>query len=221
MWTVSEAADEPAGAEMPPNLFERMSTRAVVGAFLLASAVTLVAGVMLEQTGNELADDLGMNGGIFGATILAAVTSLPEISSGLQAVRLGSVELAMSDIYGGNAVQLTFFLLADILAQEPVLSSASAESLWLGALSAVVTGVFAYGVLVRLDGRASLRTWRSKTPHGAPDWRPSGRISRGCEAGSQRWRWGSLRESSSRSSLAARPGRMSCSAPATRCSGSR
>jgi cation:H+ antiporter len=152
VWTVSEGAGEPATAsEGPPNLFERMSTGAVVGAFLLASVVTLVAGVMLEQTGNELADDMGMNGVIFGATILAAVTALPEISSGLQAVRMGSIELAMSDIYGGNAVQLTFFLLADILAGDPVLSTASAESLWLGALGAVVTGVFAYGLLVRLD----------------------------------------------------------------------
>ncbi|HEU6443456.1 MAG TPA: hypothetical protein VFL61_00200 [Gaiellaceae bacterium] len=151
VWIPSETAQEPARAETPPNLFERMSTRAVVGAFLLASAITLVAGVMLEQTGNELADDLGMNGVVFGATILAAVTALPEISSGLQAVRLGSVSLAMSDIYGGNAMQLTFFLLADLLAGSPVLSAASAESLWLGALGAVVTGVFAYGLLVRLD----------------------------------------------------------------------
>ena len=125
----------------------------VVGAFLAASAVTLVAGVFLEQTGNELADDMGMNGVVFGATILAAVTALPEISSGIQAVRLGSVELAMSDIYGGNAMQLTFFLLADLLAGSPVLSAASAESLWLGALGAVVTGVFAYGLLVRLDNK--------------------------------------------------------------------
>jgi Ca2+/Na+ antiporter len=36
--------------------------------------------------------------------ILAAVTALPEISSGIQAVRLGAVGLAMSDIYGGNAM---------------------------------------------------------------------------------------------------------------------
>lgn len=153
VWRASDNAQdaEPATAEGPPNLFERMSTKAVVGAFLVASAITLVAGVMLEQTGNELADDLGMNGVVFGATILAAVTALPEISSGLQAVRLGSVSLAMSDIYGGNAMQLTFFLLADLLAGSPVLSAASAESLWLGALGAVVTAVFAYGLLVRFD----------------------------------------------------------------------
>jgi len=152
VWRVAESAESAAAkVEKPPNLFERMSTAMVVAGFVLASLVTLVAGVFLEQTGNELADDLGMNGVVFGATILAAVTALPEVSSGLQAVRLGSVELAMSDIYGGNAVQLTFFLLADILAGAPVLATASSESLWLGGLGAVVTGIFAYGLLVRLD----------------------------------------------------------------------
>jgi cation:H+ antiporter len=152
VWRVADEADAPpAAAEKLLNPFERMSTKLVVGAFVLASLVTLVAGVLLEQTGNELADDFGMNGVVFGATILAAVTALPEISSGIQAVRLGAVGLAMSDVYGGNAVQLTFFLLADLLAGTPVLSTASAESLWLGALGAIVTGVMAWGLLVRLD----------------------------------------------------------------------
>jgi cation:H+ antiporter len=131
------------------NRFENASTKVVLGVFGAASAVTLVAGVGLEQTGNELADEIGMNGVVFGATILAAVTALPEISSGLQAVRFGAVGLAMSDIYGGNAMQLTFFLLADLLAADPVLPQASAESLWLGALGAVVTAILAYGMLVR------------------------------------------------------------------------
>jgi cation:H+ antiporter len=153
VWQPAEDAVPAAArsAETPDNVFTKMSTAMVVGTFVAASAVTLVAGVFLEQTGNELADDMGMNGVIFGATILAAVTALPEISSGLQAVRLGSIELAMSDIYGGNAVQLNFFLLADLLAGDPVLSTASAESLWLGALGAVVTGVLVWGMLVRLD----------------------------------------------------------------------
>jgi cation:H+ antiporter len=149
VWT---AADEPpprgAQGESP---YENSSTRAVLGVFVLASAVTLLAGVGLEQSGKELADDLGINGVIFGATILAAVTALPEISSGIQAVRLGAAGLAMSDIYGGNAMQLMFFLLADLLAGTPVLPTASAQSLWLGALGAIVTVCFIYGLLARRE----------------------------------------------------------------------
>ena len=57
----------------------------------------------------------------------------------------------MSDIYGGNAMQLTFFLLADLLAGNPVLPTAGDQSLWLGATGAVVTAIFAYGHLVRTD----------------------------------------------------------------------
>ncbi len=147
VWQV--AGDLPPQAAEGENRFKSSSTAKVLGLFGLASLVTLIAGVALEQTGNELADDLGMNGVVFGATILAAVTALPEISSGLQAVRLGAVGLAMSDIYGGNAVQLTFFLLADILAGDPVLSQASNESLWLGGLGALVTGIIIFGLLMR------------------------------------------------------------------------
>jgi cation:H+ antiporter len=146
-WAIAGEAP-PAAAEAPNKLSKR--TTAKVGlVFGAASAFTLVAGVLLEQTGNELADDFGMNGVVFGATILAAVTALPEISSGIQAVRLGAVGLAMSDIYGGNAMQLTFFLLADLLAGSAVLPTASDQSLWLGAIGIVLTGVFAFGLLVR------------------------------------------------------------------------
>ena len=159
-WVVASA--EPASTESAPNRFKAATTMLVLGVFGLASLATLFAGVMLEQTGNQLADEMGINGVIFGATILAAVTALPEISSGIAAVRLGQVELAMSDIYGGNAMQLTFFLLADLLAGSPVLPTASDQSLWLGATGAIVTAIFAYGLLVRpekkivLHGRDSL-----------------------------------------------------------------
>ena len=46
-------------------------------------------------------------------------TALPEISSGIAAVRLGDHQLAVGDILGGNSFQLTLFLLADILAGTP------------------------------------------------------------------------------------------------------
>jgi cation:H+ antiporter len=146
-WAV--AGEAPPAAKEAPNRFRASSSAAVLGLFGAASAITLAAGVALEQSGNDLADHFGMNGVVFGATILAAVTALPEVSSGIQAVRLGAVGLAMSDIYGGNAVQLTFFFLADLLAGEAVLPQASAESLWLGGLGALVTGIMIYGLLMR------------------------------------------------------------------------
>jgi cation:H+ antiporter len=136
-------------AGVRPNRFGRASTRGVLVAFGAAALVTLVAGVFLEQTGNALADRWGINGVIFGATILAAVTALPEISTGIRAVRLGRVGLAMGDIFGGNQVQLTLFLVADLLAGKPVLHSVSTSSTWLGGMGAIVTAIFAVGLVVR------------------------------------------------------------------------
>ena len=57
---------------------------------------------------------VGVNGVIFGATVLAGATALPEISSGIAAVRLGDHALAMGDIFGGNAFQVCLFLVADL-----------------------------------------------------------------------------------------------------------
>ncbi len=107
-----------------PHPFASRSTARVAGLFGLASAVTLGAGVMLEESGNELANRVGVNGVIFGATVLAAASALPEISSGVAAVALGDHALAMGDILGGNAFQVCLFLVADIVAGQPVLESA-------------------------------------------------------------------------------------------------
>ena len=132
-----------------PNRFERAKSSTVVLVFAAASLVTLVAGVVLEQSGNALANDWGINGVIFGATILAAVTALPEISTGIRAVRLGHVGLAMGDIFGGNQVQMTLFLVADLLAGKPVLQTVSGSSSWLGGIGVVVTALFAGGLVMR------------------------------------------------------------------------
>jgi len=134
---------------VPQNRYQRASTKKVIVAFIVAAGATLVAGVGLEQSSNALADRWGINGVIFGATVLAAATSLPEISTGIRAVRLDQVGLAMGDIFGGNQVQMTLFLVADLLAGKPVLQTVTANSAWLGGIGIVVTALFAAGLVVR------------------------------------------------------------------------
>ena len=125
------------------------STGRVAGIFAAACVVTLVAGVVLEVAGNTLADRAGINGVIFGATILATATALPEISSGIAAVRLGDHALALGDIFGGNAFQVCLFLVADLVAQAPVLPSAGRLNSWLASLGVALTAIFSTGVIVR------------------------------------------------------------------------
>lgn len=134
-----------------PHPFARRTTAAVAGLFGLAALVTLGAGVLLEESGNELASRAGVNGVVFGATVLAAATALPEISSGVAAVALGDHALAMGDILGGNAFQVCLFLVADIVAGRPVLQSAGPQNAWLAALGIALTGIYGFGVIVRPD----------------------------------------------------------------------
>jgi cation:H+ antiporter len=132
-----------------PHPYAGLSTAGVAAIFGLASLVTLGAGVALEVTGNDLANRLGVNGVIFGATVLAAATALPEISSGIAAVRLGDNSLAMGDIFGGNAFQVCLFLVADLVAGQPVLPSAGPLNAWLAALGVALTAIYGFGVIAR------------------------------------------------------------------------
>jgi cation:H+ antiporter len=127
----------------------KQSTTRVVTLFGVSAAVTLLAGVALEISGNDLATRAGINGVVFGATVLALATALPEISSGIEAVRLGDHQLAIGDVFGGNAFQLCLFVVADFVAAKPILPTTGPAIAWLASLSLVLTVMYVGGVIVR------------------------------------------------------------------------
>jgi cation:H+ antiporter len=117
--------------------------------FAVAAIVTLGAGVVLERSGEALADHVGLSGVLFGATVLAAATSLPEVSTGLASVKNGDYQLAVSDIFGGNAFLPVLFLMATLLSGKAVLPHAERTDIYLTALAIVLTLVYAAGLLFR------------------------------------------------------------------------
>jgi cation:H+ antiporter len=154
------SADRSHGAD--PQPFKGHGAAAVGAIFALAALVTLAAGVAIEKSGDELAGRIGLSGAVFGATILAASTSLPELSTGLASVKLGDHELAFGDIFGGNAFLPVLFLLADAVGRTPALPGAHATDLWMAGLGVLLTAVYVGGLIVRPS--------RKRGPLGPDSW---------------------------------------------------
>jgi cation:H+ antiporter len=126
-----------------------MGTGRAVAVFGAAALVTLGAGVVLERSGDVIAGNIGMSGVLFGATTLAAATSLPEISTGITSVRLGDFKLAVSDIFGGNAFLPVLFLVASLLSGQAVLPQAQNTDIYLTGLGMLLTAVYVWGLVFR------------------------------------------------------------------------
>jgi cation:H+ antiporter len=126
-----------------------VSTTKSASIFAIAAVVTLMAGVVLERSGDAAAGHIGLSGVLFGSTVLAAATALPELSTGLTSVRNGDYQLAVSDIFGGNAFLPVLFLLATLLSGQAVLPQAQATDVYLTGLGILLTVVYAVGLVLR------------------------------------------------------------------------
>lgn len=97
--SVSPETSEAANRPSPAPLYRKIAA---------VSAVLVVAAWWMAQTGNVLADHpIGWLGRPLGATFvgagfLAVATSLPEIVTGIAAVRLGNLDLALGNLFGSN-----------------------------------------------------------------------------------------------------------------------
>jgi cation:H+ antiporter len=154
-----EAGHAPGSQEKPPGhstaTTEKTATQKgvssgrAVAVFAASAVATLVAGVLIERSGEEVFGRWGMSGVLFGATVLAAATSLPELSTGLASTRMGDYKLAMSDIFGGNAFLPVLFLFATLLSGSAVLPLAHHSDIYLTALAGLLTVVYMAGLIFR------------------------------------------------------------------------
>ena len=148
-----DSQKEPRGHSMKKKhelaLKRGVTIQKVILVFALSSLVTLIAGVGLEITGDAIAKHIGMTGVLFGATILAAATALPEVSTGLASMKLKDYQMAMSDIFGGNAFLPVLFMVATILSGKSVLPMAHKTDIYITGLGILLTIIYICGLMFR------------------------------------------------------------------------
>jgi cation:H+ antiporter len=133
-----------------------VSTARAAIVFAAGAGVTLAAGVLLERSGAGIATHIHLSGVLFGSTVLAAATALPEVSTGLASVRMGDYQLAFGDIFGGNAFLPVLFLVASLLSGQTVIPRAHVSDIYLTGLGALLTVVYMFGIVFR-PGRTIAR----------------------------------------------------------------
>jgi cation:H+ antiporter len=115
-----------------------------------AAGVILAAGWALASTGEAIAQQTGLGSSFVGFALVAASTSLPELSTTLAAVRRRNYQMAVSNILGTNCLEVALFLLVDAVYRGgPILAALDQSAMFAAALGMVVTGIFLIGLLER------------------------------------------------------------------------
>ncbi len=84
--------------------------------FLVCVALVLFFGAKLSGYGDIIAEKTGLSGIWIGLLLLAIVTSLPEIITGISAITIvRAPDLAMGTLFGSNAFNLSIIALLDIV----------------------------------------------------------------------------------------------------------
>jgi cation:H+ antiporter len=79
-------------------------------------ALIVAAGVRLTRYGDAIADKTGLGGTWIGVVLIASVTSLPELATGISSVTaVGAPEIAVGDVLGSCAFNLLILVAIDLL----------------------------------------------------------------------------------------------------------
>lgn len=125
----------------------------IVAGYMMGTATILVAAGYLTRTADELSKVTGLGGTFVGTTLVALVTSLPEISTTLAAVRMRAYDMAVGNILGSNAFNVAALIGIDLFYGQPLLGSVSETHAVTAVAVIIVTAVLIMGLLYRAEKR--------------------------------------------------------------------
>jgi cation:H+ antiporter len=125
----------------------------IVG-FLAAATVLIIVTPMLVRISNTISEVTGLGTTFVGTTLVALVTSLPELVTTISAIRIGASDMAIGNLFGSNMFNVFALGLTDfIYSGGRFLDIIDPSFALVGMLGLLMTAVALVGNLARLEKR--------------------------------------------------------------------
>ena len=114
---------------------------------LCASAIA-VAGTLLSRYADVIADKTGWSGAWVGLVLLATVTSLPELATGISSVTLADApDVAVGNVFGACVLNLSYVAVLDVMKRnEPLFQRAGLGHIGLAGFGIIMLAVAGLGL---------------------------------------------------------------------------
>jgi cation:H+ antiporter len=140
-----------------PEAAPPQSLRRAALYFLAGAAVMLFAAPRFAQSAEQVAVVTGIGATFIGTWLVGLATSLPELVTSLAAVRMRAYDLAVGNLFGSNAFNMTIFAILDAVQPGPPVLGTVSPLHAISAMAAVALMAVGTAALVyRSQGRLAL-----------------------------------------------------------------
>ncbi len=127
--------------------------RGIIG-FLIAAGVLILVTPFMVENANKISDITGLGTTFIGTTLVALVTSLPELVTTIAAIKLGASDMAIGNLFGSNMFNMFAIGLTDFFyTQGRFLDVIDPSFLMIGIIGLLLTSMGLIGNLVKLEKR--------------------------------------------------------------------
>lgn len=129
------------------------SIRGPLAGYLATTLIIFLVAPRLASTADKLAETSDLGGTFVGTVFVAIATSLPEVSTTRQAVRMGAYDMAVGNILGSNSFNIVVLFAVDLFCSQPLFSAVSQTHAVTAICVIIVTAALTMGLLYRAEKR--------------------------------------------------------------------
>jgi cation:H+ antiporter len=138
----------------------RSGLRRVLSWYAVHAAVVITAALFLPGFAETITEETGLKASFVGTLLLATSTSLPEVAVSVAALRIGALDMAVSNLLGSNLFNIVILSIDDLVYRGGFLLKDASDAHLLSVLSTIImSAIVIVGLTFRTAPKRFLLAW--------------------------------------------------------------